>query len=173
MIDLGNRIIHDDGTVVCKQDAIIELLYAGHDVSNVLCDNLDDDVEWKHANKICDTTIQGLTYVDAPIYNDVDWFQYWLTPEPYASIDLKEWSLSKCKTQQEIDRVLLEVDELQNRNMVPVMRHLIYCVDVWRKHNMFWGVGRGSSVCSFVLYLIGINRINPLEYDLDLKEWLK
>jgi DNA polymerase III alpha subunit len=57
--------------------------------------------------------------------------------------------------------------------MVSIMRHLIYCVDAWRQNGVVWGVGRGSSVCSFVLHLIGINRINPIEHGLDIGEWLK
>ena len=36
-----------------------------------------------------------------------------------------------------------------------------YLVDTMRNNNIVWGVGRGSSVGSFVLYKIGINRINP------------
>ena len=57
--------------------------------------------------------------------------------------------------------------------MLPVLRHLVYMVDHFRREGITWGVGRGSSVSSFVLYLIGINRINPLEFGLDIKEFLK
>jgi DNA polymerase III alpha subunit len=42
-----------------------------------------------------------------------------------------------------------------------------------RKNNILWGVGRGSSVASFVLYLIGIHRINSLFYNLPIEEFLK
>jgi DNA polymerase-3 subunit alpha len=96
-----------------------------------------------------------------------------LTPEPFASIDVLDWCISQCSTEQEIQRVKMEISEMQQRNMISLVRHLIYCVDIWRKSGIVWGVGRGSSVCSFVLFLVGINRINPLEYDLDLREWLK
>ena len=42
-----------------------------------------------------------------------------------------------------------------------------------RKNSVLWGLGRGSSVASYVLYLLGVHRINSLYYDLDIKEFLK
>jgi DNA polymerase III alpha subunit len=42
-----------------------------------------------------------------------------------------------------------------------------------RKYDIIWGVGRGSSVASYVLYIIGIHRINSIQYDLDYKEFLR
>jgi len=46
-------------------------------------------------------------------------------------------------------------------------------VDNLRKRNVVWGVGRGSSVSSYVLFCIGINRIDPLKFNLDVGEFLK
>jgi len=34
-------------------------------------------------------------------------------------------------------------------------------------------VGRGSSVASYCLYLLGVHKINSLKFDLDIKEFLK
>jgi DNA polymerase III alpha subunit len=36
-----------------------------------------------------------------------------------------------------------------------------------------WGVGRGSSVASYVLFLIGVHRIDSMKYNLDYKEFLR
>ena len=44
---------------------------------------------------------------------------------------------------------------------------MIFLVDTLRQNNVIWGVGRGSSVSSYVLYLIGINRINPMKFNLN------
>jgi DNA polymerase III alpha subunit len=57
--------------------------------------------------------------------------------------------------------------------MIPVLRQLLYMIDRWRESSVVWGVGRGSSVSSFVLYLIGINRINPRRFGLDASEFFK
>jgi len=50
---------------------------------------------------------------------------------------------------------------------------MIYIVDMMRKNNLVWGVGRGSSVASYVLYLIGIHKIDSLKYNLNIEEFLK
>ena len=61
----------------------------------------------------------------------------------------------------------------EERGLYPLLKHLLFLVDHFRKNNIVWGVGRGSSVASFVLYLIGIHKVNPLKYDLDIKDFLK
>jgi DNA polymerase III alpha subunit len=46
-------------------------------------------------------------------------------------------------------------------------------VTVCKENNIVLGVGRGSSVASYVLYLLGVHRVDSLKYDLDIKEFLK
>ena len=51
--------------------------------------------------------------------------------------------------------------------------YLKYLVDTMREHNIVWGVGRGSSVASYCLYLLGVHKINSIKFELDIKEFLK
>ena len=125
------------------------------------------------ANKLCDTNLPSPVSADELPYAGISWNEHWFTPEPYASIDLKQFCYEKCSTDDEKCRVDIELEEFDRRNMTAAVKHCIYCVDIWRKNGIVWGVGRGSSVSSFVLYLIGITRLNPLKYNLDIKEWLK
>ena len=173
MIDLGDRTIYPDGTVICRQAALVERLYTGEDLAGVLCNDSEDADEWQQAMRLCDNNAEGPTAAVGEIYTDVNWYDHWITPEPYRSIDLHKWLSSDCVTEEQQQRVTMELLEMQRRNMYPLIQHLIYCVDIWRKNGVVWGVGRGSSVCSYVLYLVGVNRINPLEHGLDLAEWLK
>jgi DNA polymerase III alpha subunit len=57
--------------------------------------------------------------------------------------------------------------------MFDLLRFLVYIVDVMREQDIVWGVGRGSSVASYVLYLIGVHKIDSLYYDLDIAEFLR
>jgi hypothetical protein len=173
MIELDNRKIFPDGTVVCNQHALKELLYADQSLDNIFCSDEADSTEWQSAIRECDVLIQGPQYVNGPQYEGINWYHYWNTPEPYASINVIEWCRLRCKAPTEVQRTDLELDLITKRGMIPLIRHLIYCVDIWRQNNIVWGVGRGSSVCSFVLFLVGINRINPIEHNLDIREWLK
>jgi DNA polymerase III alpha subunit len=66
-----------------------------------------------------------------------------------------------------------ELAEFQRRNLVQLLRQMKYVVDTLRKNNVVWGVGRGSSVASYVLYLMGVHRINSVKYDIPLNEFFK
>jgi DNA polymerase III alpha subunit len=48
-----------------------------------------------------------------------------------------------------------------------------YVVDTLRANNVVWGVGRGSSVASYVLFIIGVHKIDSVKYDLDWREFLR
>lgn len=173
MIDLKNRKILEDGTVICSEESLIEILYTGKDINGVFCDNILLQEEWQSAAKICDSQDQGPVFASGAQYQHINWYDHWFTPKSYQDIDLRNWCLEKCHTDDQKNRVNYEIDQFEHRNMIQIMKHLIYCADVWRKNNIVWGVGRGSSVSSYVLYLIGINRIDPLEFDLNIHEWLK
>jgi DNA polymerase III alpha subunit len=94
-------------------------------------------------------------------------------PSEYYSIDIAQWILDQCKTDAELQRAGEELIMFQERNMFNLLKYLKYLVDTLRKNNIVWGVGRGSSVASFVLFLIGIHKINSLYYDLSIDEFLK
>lgn len=97
----------------------------------------------------------------------------WHMPESYKQLDIAQWILEKCTTDQELQRVGEELLLFQERNLFPLLQYMRYLVDTMRKHDIVWGVGRGSSVASFVLYKIGVHRIDSLYYDLDPREFLK
>lgn len=97
----------------------------------------------------------------------------WHIPDSYRDFDIAKYVLDKCSTEQELQRAGHELMLYQERNMFMLLRYLKYLVDMMRSNNIVWGVGRGSSVSSYVLYLIGIHRINSLYYDLSIDEFLK
>ena len=97
----------------------------------------------------------------------------WFIPKEYSSMDIAQWVLDQCKTDAELQRAGEELIMFQERDMFPLLKYLKYLVDTMREHNIVWGVGRGSSVASFVLFLIGIHKINALYYDLSIDEFLK
>lgn len=96
-----------------------------------------------------------------------------LFPKEYQNIDILKFILDKCTTKEEQDRALEELDCFRQKNLFPILSFMIYLVDILRQNNIVWGVGRGSSVSSFVLFLIGINRINPMKYNLNWQEFLR
>jgi len=97
----------------------------------------------------------------------------WYIPDEYKNFDIAKFVLDKCKNEEELQRAGEELLLYQERDMFMLLRYLKYFVDTMRKNKIVWGVGRGSSVSSFVLYLIEVHRINSLYYDLSIDEFLK
>lgn len=99
----------------------------------------------------------------------------WFMPKKYKDIDIFNYILTRADggTKEEYNRAMDELKEFEVRGLFDMLRYMIYLVDVMRENNIVWGVGRGSSVASYVLYLIGIHRINPLDYDLNWRDFLR
>lgn len=104
-----------------------------------------------------------------------DWNQQqiWYMPSEYQELDIAEYVLSLCKTEPELQRVGQELLLFQERDLFNLLRYLKYFVDTMRANQVVWGLGRGSSVSSYVLYLLGVHKINSLFYDLPIEEFLK
>ena len=94
-------------------------------------------------------------------------------PQEYYNLDIAKYILDQCNTDEELQRAGQELILFQERDMFILLKYLKYLVDTMRKNNIVWGVGRGSSVASFILFLLGIHRINSLYYDLSIDEFIK
>ena len=97
----------------------------------------------------------------------------WHMPEEYKQLDIASYVLGLCKEDYELQRVGQELLLYQERDLFDLLRYLKYLVDTLRKNNVVWGVGRGSSVASYVLFLLGVHKIDSLYYNLDVDEFLK
>lgn len=97
----------------------------------------------------------------------------WHMPAEYVDLDIAQYVLDLCSSDAELQRVGQELLLYQERNLFNLLRYLKYFVDTMRKNNVVWGLGRGSSVASYVLYLLGVHKINSLYYDLPIEEFLK
>jgi DNA polymerase III alpha subunit len=97
----------------------------------------------------------------------------WHMPDEYKNLDIAEYILSLCDSDAKLQRCGEELLLFQERNLFDLLRYLKYLVDTLRSNNMIWGVGRGSSVASYVLYLLGVHRIDSLFYQLDAREFLR
>jgi DNA polymerase III alpha subunit len=96
----------------------------------------------------------------------------WFIPEKYNTMDIEEYLYSVCPKENH-DRLVIELDLYKKNNMIQILRVMKYIVDILRKNDVVWGVGRGSSVASYVLYLIGVHRIDSVKYKLPIEEFFK
>ena len=158
--------------------------------SNELCDllyknpNLDlslflveDPQEFNKSRSELHADVPNLfgyvTLADSVEEFDLRFQRKWHMPNEYKELDIAEHILSLCTQDYELQRVAEELLLYQERDLFDLLRYLKYLVDTLRKNNLVWGVGRGSSVASYVLFLLGVHKINSLYYDLSIDEFLK
>jgi DNA polymerase III alpha subunit len=97
----------------------------------------------------------------------------WFIPNDYKQMDILDWLYNQCPTVEIKQRVTEELKLFAKNDMIPVLKTMKYVVDTLRKNNIVWGVGRGSSVSSYVLYLVGIHKIDSIKYNLPIEEFFK
>ena len=157
---------------------LINMIYSGNveKCHVVLCDPSDDVDKFNSAMEE-----QGLSPLQKYIPLDVDQKTFdnvcqseWFMPDEYKELDVVAHLYSLCKGDDErFHRINEELAEFQRREMFDLLRYMIYLVDFMRENDIVWGVGRGSSVASYVLYLIGVHRIDSIKYNLDWREFLR
>jgi DNA polymerase III alpha subunit len=93
--------------------------------------------------------------------------------DEYKNFEIIGYLLDKTTNEEEYQRVVEELELFYQHNMIDVLKYLKYLVDTMRSNSIVWGVGRGSSVASYCLYLLGVHKVNSLNYSLDIREFLK
>ena len=163
------------GQVVNNETEAMTLLYHNPtlDIGQIV---LEDATKYKTATKdLYSELAQVQQYVESSL--TVEEFdkqkqQNWYMPKEYKDFDIAKWLLDQCSNDEELQRAGKELLVFQERGLMMLLNYMKYLVDTMKSNNIVWGVGRGSSVGSFVLYKIGINRINPIYYRLDFEDFL-
>ncbi len=98
----------------------------------------------------------------------------WFMPDEYKTLDIIQWVVDHSNPSEKyMQRVGEELIAFEQFGLINLLRWLKYFVDECRQNNVIWGVGRGSSVASYVLYVIGVHKIDPIQYDLDWHDFLR
>ncbi len=146
----------------------IELLYRNKSLVNI---PFDDDIVKEYNNAAFELDLEELV-------SKGNWSKDFNIPQYYKDINVKEYITRLIPASgQDVkiitERVDMELAEFEARNLFPVLQMLIYIIDTMRKNNLVWGVGRGSSVASYILYLMGVHKVDSVKYNLHIKEFLK
>lgn len=153
---------------------VFNLIYQGNskNLSEILVEIDDDLIQLENISnlKLKEYTEQKLLLEDFDKLNQAHWFM----PDEYKNLDIEKYIIEltppwdPCWT-----RVQEELQEFKVRNMLNLLKWLKFFVDTCSAHNIVWGVGRGSSVASYVLYLMGVHQIDSIKYNLDWQEFLR
>ena len=100
--------------------------------------------------------------------------QNWFIPKEYQDMNIEEWVREQTPPwDPEHGRVEQELALFNKHSMIPVLKAMKYIVDTLRANNVVWGVGRGSSVASYVLHIIGVHKIDSVKYNIPIEEFFK
>lgn len=160
-LDKFNRSVFDS-------DDLITLIYQGrsNEFSKLVVD-LDEEIEKFQS-------LSNIKFNQQDSIEDSANQNNWIMPDEYKNLNIEEYILNLSPPWDPDDsRVRMELEEFRSRNMLDLLRWLKYFVDTCRNNNIVWGVGRGSSVASYVLFLLGVHKINSIKYNLDFSEFMR
>lgn len=175
---MGRKIKTDKyGNAILSIKEGKKALLHGMDISLAI---LNDTKEVDLFNRSCEQIMGYKAVIRHPLNQDLDMATYhseqtkeWNIPDSYKKVDVKEYLLLLCGTEIEKERVEMEFAMFEERELIPLLQFIFYIVDYMRKYEIVWGVGRGSSVASYCLYLLGVHKIDSIKYNLPIEEFLK
>ena len=121
-------------------------------------------------SKYIDTVVAE--YLDYPVPKDSINPNNWFIPRAYQEMNIETFLLENSP-QSNHPRIIQELDLYKKHNMILMLKTMKYIVDTLRTNNVIWGVGRGSSVASYVLHIIGVHKIDSVKYNLPIEEFFK
>jgi DNA polymerase III alpha subunit len=165
--------------LVFSENDVFDLLMQGRDIDSLQNLVIDPSVNLEELVRHVERPESLLTWTfpynqetSVPEFHNAQQLM-WHMPNKYKELDIAEHILGLCTTEAELQRCGQELLLYQERGLFDLLRYLKYLVDTMTKHNIIWGVGRGSSVASHVLYKLGVHRIDSMHYNLNIHEFLR
>lgn len=165
------------GELIYSEDDIIDVLMQGREANTLKRVLVNSSIDIDQDLELGNGVPELIKYIE-PSELDIAQFDVrqqanWHMPQQYKDMDIAQHILNLCETEAELQRCGEELLLYQERNLFDLLKYLKYLVDTMTKNKVIWGVGRGSSVASFVLYKLKVHRINSIFYKLDIKEFLR
>ena len=164
------------GELIFNDNDVCNLLMQGHDMESLKNLIVDQTVNLEQWPDVINSQLkfQAEKFWDCSVEDfHTQQQQRWHMPDEYKNLDIAAYVLNLCAEQAELQRCGAELLLYQEKNLFDLLRYLKYLVDVMTANKITWGVGRGSSVASYVLYKLGVHRIDSMYYNLDIAEFLR
>jgi DNA polymerase III alpha subunit len=175
--DLEDSIILDTGEVLIKYQTMFKLFRNGlthiHNLETVDNNDIKKYNERRKPNKRFKIrTIDNKKESPAIKTYNFD------LPDEYLNLDIDVYLAEKLiknfpNQDNYLSRFITELVMMKERHMEDFLKTLIYIKDIFDENGVVHGIGRGSSCSSLILYLIGIHMVDPVKYDISIKEFLR
>lgn len=181
---LRDRFLWVDGDSTVAESDLLDTVSVGHSTIGLFVDEVTESI--KQYNRLV-TSDKRVTVKESPDDLNTDW----VIPEQFATLNVldfvehqlweeicnhPEWTTDGKIQRPVMVRAVRTAKELrlfEDLGLTGVLRALIYIINTLRSNNIVWGVGRGSSVSSYVLFLIGVHDVDSVEYELDITDFLR
>jgi DNA polymerase III alpha subunit len=173
--ELADRVLWYDGDSTVTIDTLMRAIMNGKSTEGLFVSELTPEIEQYNVNVLKPERI-GVKEDIKPLSFD------WNIPEEYKTLDVCRHVATKLMKEIKTDdpelfpraeRVADELNLYQELGLMDVLRTLIFVINTLIENNVVWGVGRGSSVASYVLYLIGVHDVDSFKYGLNIEEFLR
>ncbi len=161
-----------DGISVVPPASLEAALTSGIPLASLAVTELTAEV--KRLNQLTDTKLSVKTELAKPFPPS------WSLPDEYKYLSLDEHLLKLADRvkrddlyEQRLERLAEEYSLFIERGLCDVLRALIYIIDGMTKAGVVWGVGRGSSCSSYLLYLIGLHAVDAVLYDIPITDFIR
>ncbi len=160
-----SRILHQDGSSEFSVEAYCERLLKNELTEKDYCvETLDTSLYEKYFRH--QITVRETLELDV---ND----------RTYSDFDLefvkkRIYQSSRFQgTDQEHQRIEREFQFFEETNNILQLKKLIHLIESFKEKNIIWGVGRGSSCASYIMYLLEVHDVDPLKHDIPFEELSK
>lgn len=171
--ELKDRVLWFDGDTSVSPDKLVSMLLRGVDVSSLHVLEITPEVE--QYNRLAEHRITVKDQI-RPLSFD------WKFNKAYQLIDVEDFvyealqheikGMTKEQKTQRVERTVKELALYRKQSLITVLKLMIFIIDTFEQQGIVWGVGRGSSVSSYVLFLIGVHDVDSVEYDLPIEDFL-
>jgi DNA polymerase III alpha subunit len=181
LVSFKDRKIDQLGNIIVTADQFTTACLAGKIINDqVFVDKMTNDI--KQYNRYAEQKVSVYDPTDISIPDEA---YQWTFPQQYQQIKLSKYvsqklvdlvdadMLTEHQLNERITRVQDELTLIKKHGLTKLFQCLIYIIDRLTAQNTVWGVGRGSSVASYVLYLIGVHDVDSVKYDIDPLEFFK
>lgn len=169
--------VNEYGDTVMNEESAIELMYEGvFDIESLFFKDSEEVRKYNKQMRKFNWAEKQVHIYEKPQVSFEEYHhlkqQQWLVPKHVFDIDIKQHLIEQCTTDQQLERVALELQIYEKHELMQLLCVVKWLMDTAKQNNIITGVGRGSSCASLCLYLLGVHYVDPLKYDLNFSEFL-
>jgi DNA polymerase III alpha subunit len=177
--------VNEYGQVAFGTEEIIQKIYS-QEWQTVLgfMESIDEVAKWnEHCARF---ELQPVEIINKPEQDLIQYHQQrnfqWKMPKQYMDFDpIKffgtELERRSLNTQEYVNYLVGEIEAwgkvMSPQSSLLLWKFLNYLMAVCKEKDIVTGVGRGSSVSSLTLYLLGVHAVDPVKYKLNYEEFLR